>query len=142
MVQTPKTYISSSFKLLSSRDTTYEDRVADFLYDLGHTTEIQHTYEDYEAAQVTDKAIDFGQVVSPTFIFIKYISEADGNGSNADGTHEAVTSKIATSSATTSDTILLQTDDPTNDTLTTSITFSTVANSTTKVIVYIAGRAS
>jgi hypothetical protein len=141
MVQSLTTNISSSFKLLASKDTTYSNRIADFLQDLSIATEVAEVAEFFESAQVTDQAIDFGNVTSPTFIYIRFTSQADGNGSNADGTHEAITVKINSSTAITTDTVLLQTSDPTNDTLPTTITWSSVADSTTKVQVFIAGRA-
>lgn len=142
MVQSLSTEIQSSLKILAADDTTFKNRKEDTITDFDLSTENIETNEYFESAQVTDQVIDFGKIVSPVYIFLKFISQADGGGVNADGTHEPVTIKVNTSTNITTDTLLLQTDDPINDTLPTTITWSSVANSTTKVTQVIAGRAS
>jgi len=142
MVQALTTELQSSIKILVGDTSSFTNRKEDTLTDLSLSTENAETNEYFESAQVTDQVIDFGKVVSPVFIYLKFISQADGNGANADGTHEPITIKVNTSTAITTDTLLLQTDDAINDTLPTTITWSSVANSTTKVTQVILGRSS
>lgn len=137
------TLIQASLKILVGTDTTFSNRLYDDLLDMDQTTEVLNNYTTIYEGQQTNKVIQFGDVVSPTFIFILINSRATGGGSNADGTHEAVIWAIAGSTVDfDSDTILLYTSDADNDTLPTAIDFSSVANSNTEVTVVIGGRKS
>lgn len=132
--------IQASIKILVATDTTFTNRLYDDLLDIDQTTEDVHNYISLFTGQQTDKAIDFGDIVSPTFIFILVNSRSTGGGSPQDGTHQPVLWKVNTSTEFDSDTLLFYTADPLIDDLPTTITFSTLADTNTEVTVLIGGR--
>lgn len=140
MPLTLSSLIQASIKILVGTDSTFSNRLYDDLLDIDQTTELIHNYTSIFEGQQTDKAIDFGDVVSPTFIFIIFNSRSTGTGAPADGTHQPTLVKIEGSTAFDSDTILLYTSDPLIDTLPNTIIFSTLADTNTEVTVLIGGR--
>ena len=132
-------YSAVKLQLLASRDTAYANRLAEEIIDLGQTTEEVVVHDYYVDGQVTDEAIDFGKVTSPTFVYIRFESRFNGDNSTTEDAHAAVTAKIATSSAITTDHILLMSGDNDNDEVTSNITFSTLADTDTRVYALILG---
>ena len=133
------TLVQASIKLLSADDSTFQNRSIDDIFDFDQTTILSNSYSTIYPAQVTGQAIDFGEVAIPTFVFVRFTSTATGAGTNAIGTHEAVSFRINGGTSDHSDLIMLWTGDPDSDILPNTIVFDTVSNSSTNVQVFVAG---
>jgi len=136
-------FIQASIKILVGTDTTFTNRLYDDILDIDQTTELIQSYTSIFDGQQTDKAIAFGDVVAPTFIFIRVESRSTGSGTPADGTHQPVVWKVnGQTTAFDSDILLFYTTDPAIDTVPTALSFSTLADTNTEVTVVIGGRKS
>lgn len=143
MALTITTEVLAKLKIAVSKDTTFDSKTFDDLFTLDQTTEESHSYRDFISGATADKAIDFGGIAAPTFIFILFESRGDGVGAIADNVRAKVEVKIAgASSNSTSDFILLGTNDPANEDITTDIKFTTLADTDTTWTVIIAGRSA
>jgi len=132
--------IAASIKILLGDSTTFTNRRFDQLFDLDQIGESDDTDSFIVEGQVTDQAILFGKIVSPTFIFIKWESRETGGGVSTDGTLSPVTIKVNGSTAQTTNYYLAITLIPATDTLPTTITFSTLVDTNTLVTKFIIGR--
>jgi len=133
----------AKIKIVMAKDATFDSKTFDELFTLDQSTEESISYRDFVSGAVADQAISFGGIAKPTFIFILFESRGDGNGAIADNVRAKVEVKIAGASVnSTSDFILLGTQDPTNEDITTDIKFTTLADTDTTFTVVIAGRSA
>ena len=142
MVLTQKTEILARLKVMASRSATFDSKTFERTFNVDQSTQESNSYEDFDDGQVTDKAISFGTVDSPTFVLIFFNSRFNGENGTVEDDHASVTVKIDGGAAVTTDMVLLLTNDPVNDTTTSTITYSTLADTDTVASVFIAGRNS
>ena len=137
------TEVMARVKIAMSKDSTFDSKTFDDLFSLDQSTEESISYRDFVSGAVADQAIDFGGIASPTFIFILFESRGDGVGAIADNVRAKVEVKIGGAAAnSTSDFIMLGTQDPTNEDITTDIKFTTLADTDTTFTVVIAGKST
>lgn len=118
-------------------DTDYDKA---FTFDI--SSEEVFSNRQYIDGVVTDQAVSLGGVTSPSFIFVKFNSRYNGDNSTTEDAHAPVTVKIDGGSAFKTDYVLLGTLDPTNDTITSTISFTTIADTDTQVDVLVVGQKS
>lgn len=142
MALLPTTLVQARFKLILGTDPAFTSRPFEENFTLDQTTEEAHTSTYFVDGTVTDEAISMGKVNSPTFIYVRFVSKYNGDNSTTEDQDALVTVKVDGGTAYTTNSFLAEVTDPVNDTTTSTITFSTLADTDTIVTLVVLGRSS
>jgi len=142
MALTQTSILEGKIKLLVGGQAAFTDRKFDQNFDFGQTTEETHSSSYRIDGAVTDQAISLGKVNTPTFIFIKFNSKYNGDNSTTEDAEAAVTIKVDGGTAYTTNYFLAAVTDVTNNNVTSTITFTTLADTDTNIDLLVLGRSS
>ena len=142
MALSQTTKLKASLSLLMGDDAAYTNRQVDENITLDQDTEENHVSKYFVDGTVTDQAISLGKVNTPTFIFIEFQSKFNGSGGTTDNQDAAVTIKVDGGTAYQTNYFLAAVADTANDAVTSTLTFSTLANSDTIVTLRVMGRSN
>jgi len=142
MALTQTSKISAKLNLLVGSESAFTNRRVDQNYDMSQSTEENETSSYRIDGAVTDQAISMGKVNTPTFIYVRFVSKYNGDNSTTDNATAEVTIKVDGGTAYATNSFLAEVTDTTNSNVTSTLTFTTLADTDTNVEVIILGRSS
>jgi len=128
--------------IAASGDTTFENKTFELNASLDHISEEAYSDRQFIDGVETDKAVSLGGVSTPTFIYVRFISKFNGDSATVEDAVTKVSIKVNSGTAFDCNSILLLVDDPINDEVTSTITYTTSADTDTIVETYVVGRSS
>lgn len=129
-------------KIMASGSSAFTDK--DFELNLSLDQASEEVFKDRQHIDgvVTDKAVSLGGVTTPTFIFVHFKSQFNGDNSTTENASTKVSVKIDSGTAFDANYVLLSIDDTTNDNVTSTITYTTQSDTDTIVDTYVIGRST
>ena len=140
MALTSTANLQVRLKIMSSGDSTFNDKTFDLNATLDHISEEAFSDRQFIDGVVTDKAVSLGGVTTPTFIYVRFISKFNGDNSTTEDAKTKVSIKVNSGTAFDANSILLLVDDTTNDEVTSTLTYTTQSDTDTIVETYVVGR--
>jgi len=136
------TNLLARLKIMASGTSAFTDKDFDLNLIFDHSSEESFHDRQFTDGVVTDKAVSLGGVTTPTFIFVHFNSKFDGGGATTDNAVTHVLLKVDGGTAYKTNCFLAYIDDTTNDAVTSTLTYTTQANTDTIVDTYVIGRSS
>lgn len=129
-------------KIMAAGDDAFTNKDFELVLNIDQTVEEANHDRQKIDGVVTDKAVSLGGVTTPTFIFVKITSKFDGAGGTTEDDAAVVQIKIDGGTAFDCNQFLLAVDDTVSDQVTSTITYTTLANTDTIVDTYVVGRSA
>jgi hypothetical protein len=142
MALSQTTNLLARLKLMASGDTNFDEKNFDVSYTLDQTSEEAFHDSQFIDGVVTDKAVSLGGVTTPTFIYVTFQSQFNGDNGTTENAETYVSVKIDGGTAFDANHVLLSVNDVTNDQVTSTITYTTQSDTDTIVKTYVIGRSS
>jgi hypothetical protein len=142
MALSPTTNLKLRINASASDSSAFTDLFFETLINADLNTEECFHDVQFHDGVVTDQAVSLGGVTTPVFILLAFNSQFNGDNSTTENARTKVSVKIDGGTAFDANYVLLAVDDETNDTVTSTITYTTQSDTDTVVKTYVVGRSS
>ena len=129
-------------KIMSAGNEAFEDKDFDLNLIMDQISEESSHDRQKIDGVVTDKAVSLGGVTTPTFIFVHFKSQFNGDNSTVEDAATNVSIKVDGGTAYETNYFIAAVDDTINDNVTSTITYTTQSDTDTIVDTYVIGRSS